>query len=85
MTLHLPENLEKRLAAVAQARGVPTDTLIETVIEEFLTAQPRRNAKGFVIPSFAGSVESQDSSWIDGHEDILRNAEGLEFLELLPG
>ncbi len=71
MTLHLPEQLEKRIEAVAQARGVPADALITEVIENFLSTQPRRNSKGFVIPSFAGSVESQDSSWIDDHEDFL--------------
>ena len=71
MTLHLPEQLEKRIEAIAQARGVPANALIEEVIENFLSQQPRRNSKGFVIPSFAGSVESQDSSWIDDHEELL--------------
>ena len=71
MTLHLPEQLEKQIEAIAQARGVPANALIEEVIENFLSQQPRRNSKGFVIPSFAGSVESQDSSWIDDHEDLL--------------
>ena len=70
MTLHLPEQLEKRIEAIALARGVPTDALIEEVIEKFLTQQPRRNSKGFIIPSFAGSVESKDPCWIENHEDL---------------
>ena len=73
MTLHLPEQLEKRIEAVAQARGIPADALIEEVSEHFLSQQPRRNSKGFIIPSFVGSVQSQDSSWIDDCENLLWN------------
>ena len=76
MTLRLPDHLEKRLEAAALARGVSPDALVETAVEEFLTHEPRRNSKGFPIPSFAGAVESQDSSWIDRHEDLLWNDNG---------
>ena len=41
-----------------------------------LAQQPRRNAKGFNIPSFVGSVQTDDPSWIDRHEDLLWNDNG---------
>ena len=71
MTLKLSENIEKRLEAATLAAGVSSESLLEQAIDAFLAQQPRRNAKGFIIPSFAGSVQSSDSSWIDRHEDLL--------------
>jgi hypothetical protein len=71
MTVKLSERIEKRLEAEALARGVSSNTLIEQAIDAFLGQQPRRNAKGFIVPSFVGSVESDDPSWIDHHEDLL--------------
>jgi hypothetical protein len=76
MTLVLPEHLEKRLEAIATERHVPVDTLVVQVLEEFLAQKPqrpRRNSKGFIVPSFVSSVESEDSSWIDQHEELLWN------------
>jgi hypothetical protein len=70
MALKLSADIEKRLEAAAQARGVSEQTLIEQALEAFLT-QPRRNANGFAIPSFVGSVASDDPSWIDEHENLL--------------
>jgi hypothetical protein len=72
MTLKPSADIEKR-QAVAQARGVSEQTLIEQALEAFLI-QPRRNANGFAIPSFVGSVASDDPSWIDGHENLLWNS-----------
>ncbi len=72
----LPEHLEKRLEAAALARGVSEVALLEQAIQSFLEQQPRRNAKGFAIPSFVGSVKSDDPSWIDQHEDLLWNSNG---------
>jgi hypothetical protein len=76
MTLVLPEHLEKRLEAIATERHVPVDTLVAQALEEFLAQQPRRNSKGFIVPSFVGSVESKDSTWIDQHEELLWNDNG---------
>ncbi len=76
MTLKLSEDLEKRLEEAARNRGVSSEDLIEQAIESFLAQAPRRNAKGFVIPSFAGSVASSDPSWIDEHEHLLWNEAG---------
>jgi hypothetical protein len=77
MTLVLPKHLKKRLEAIATERHVPVDTLVAQALEEFLAQQPqRRNSKGFVIPSFVGSVESKDSAWIDQHEGLLWNNNG---------
>jgi uncharacterized protein (UPF0297 family) len=76
MIVKLSEQIEKRLEAEALARGVSFDTLIEQAIEAFLGQQPRRNAKGFIIPSFVGSVKSDDPIWIDRHEDLLWNDNG---------
>jgi uncharacterized protein (UPF0297 family) len=76
MTLRLPDHLEKRLEAEALARGVSEETLIEQAIDAFLGQQPRRNAKGFIVPRFVGSVKSDDPSWIDRHEDLLWNDNG---------
>lgn len=77
MTLVLPKHLEKRLEAIATERHVPVDTLVTQALEEFLAQHPqqapRRNSKGFVIPSFVGSVASEDSFWIDQHEEFLWN------------
>jgi hypothetical protein len=72
MTLKASADIEKRQAA-AQARGVSEQTLIEQALEAFLTQEPRRNAKGFAIPSFVGSVASDDPSWIDDHANLLWN------------
>ena len=82
MTLRLSAQIEKRLEEAAQARGVSEETLIEQAIDAFLTQEPRRNAKGFVIPSFAGSVASTDPSWIDEHENLLWNDNGTALLIL---
>jgi hypothetical protein len=71
MTLKPSADIEKRQAA-AQARGVSEQTLVEQALEVFLD-QPRRNANGFAIPSFVGSVPSDDPSWIDGHENLFWN------------
>jgi hypothetical protein len=71
MTLKPSVDIEKRQAA-AQARGVTEQALVEQALEVFLD-QPRRNANGFVIPSFVGSVASDDPSWIDGHENLFWN------------
>jgi hypothetical protein len=76
MTLVLPEHLEKRLEAIATERHVPVDALVAQALEEFLAQQPRRNSKGFTVPRFVGSVESEDSTWIDQHEDLLWNDNG---------
>jgi hypothetical protein len=76
MTVKLSEQIEKRLEAAALARGISEESLIEQALEAFLTQQPRKNAKGFVVPSFVGSVKSDDSSWIDQHEDLLWNDNG---------
>jgi hypothetical protein len=73
MTLKLSADIEKRLEAAAQARGVSEQTLIEQALEAFLTQEPRRTANGFAIPSFVGSVASDDPSWIDEHENLLWN------------
>jgi hypothetical protein len=73
MTMRLSENLEKRLEEAARTRGVSAETILEQAIESFLAEAPRRNAKGFVIPSFAGSVASSDPNWIDEHERLLWN------------
>ena len=73
MTLKPSADIEKRLEAAAQARGVSEQTLVEQALEAFLTQEPRRNANGFAIPSFVGSVASDDPSWIDGHENLLWN------------
>ena len=70
MTLKLSESVEKRLEAAALAAGVSSESLLEQAIDAFLAQQPRRNAKGFNIPSFVGSVQSEDPSWIDQHEDL---------------
>jgi hypothetical protein len=69
MILKPSADIEKRQAA-AQARGVSEQTPIEQALEAFLT-QPRRNANGFAIPSFVGSIASDDPSWIDDHENLL--------------
>jgi hypothetical protein len=69
MTVKLSEQIEKRLEAEALARGVSEETLIELAIDAFLGQQPRRNAKGFIVPSFVGSVKSDDPSWIDRYEN----------------
>jgi hypothetical protein len=64
MILVLPKHLEKRL-------------------EEFLAQQlqpQRRNSKGFIVPSFVGSVASEDSTWIDQHEEFLWNNDGRRTL-----
>ncbi len=74
MTLKPSADIEKRLEAAAQARGVSEQTLVEQALEAFLTQEPRRNANGFVIPSFVGSVASDDPSWIDEHENPLWNS-----------
>jgi hypothetical protein len=71
MTLKPSADIEKRQAA-AQARGVSEQTLIEQALEAFLIEEPRRNANGFAIPGFFGSVASDDPSWIDGHENLIR-------------
>jgi hypothetical protein len=76
MKVKLSEQMEKRLEAEALARGVSEETLIEQAIDAFLGQQPRRNAKGFIVPSFVGSVKSDDPSWIDRHEDLLWNDNG---------
>ena len=76
MTLRLSTDTEKRLEAAARAAGVSSESLLEQAIDAFLAQQPRRNAKGFNIPSFVGSVQSDDSSWIDRHEDLLWNDHG---------
>ena len=76
MTVKLSEQIEKRLEAEALARGVSEETLIEQAIDAFLGQQPRRNAKGFIIPGFVGSVKSDDPNWIDRHEDLLWNDNG---------
>ncbi len=76
MTVKLSATIEKRLEAEALARGVSSQTLIEQAIKAFLGQQPRRNSKGFIVPSFVGSVQSEDSSWIDNHEDLLWNDNG---------
>jgi hypothetical protein len=73
MTLKPSADIEKRLEAAALARGVSEQTLIEQALEAFLIEEPRRNAKGFAIPSFVGSVASDDPSWIDDHEKLLWN------------
>ena len=82
MTLRLSAQIEKRLEEAAQARGVSEETLIEQAIDAFLTQEPRRNSKGFVIPSFAASVASTDPSWIDEHEKLLWNDNGTALLIL---
>ena len=71
MTFKLSENIEKRLETAALAAGVSSESLLEQAIDAFLAQQPRRNAKGFIIPSFAGIVQSDDPSWIDRHEELL--------------
>jgi hypothetical protein len=76
MTVRLSEQIEKRLEAAALARGISEESLIEQALEAFLAQQPRKNAKGFTVPSFVGSVKSDDSSWIDQHEDLLWNDNG---------
>jgi hypothetical protein len=83
MTLVLPEQLEKRLEAIATERHMPVDTLVAQALEEFLAQQPqppRRNSKGFIVPSFVGRVASEDSSWIDQHEEFLWNNDGKRTL-----
>jgi hypothetical protein len=70
MALKPSADIEKRQAA-AQPRGVSEQTLVEQALEAFLT-QPCRNANGFAIPSFVGSVASDDPSWIDEHENLFR-------------
>lgn len=76
MTFKLFESIEKRLEAAARAAGVSSESLLEQAIDAFLAQQPRRNAKGFVVPSFVGSVQSEDPSWIDRHEELLWNDYG---------
>jgi hypothetical protein len=71
MIVKLSKQIEKRLEEEALARGVSSDTLIEQAIDAFLVPQPRRKAKGFIIPSFVGSVKSDDPSWIDRHKSLL--------------
>jgi hypothetical protein len=78
MTVKLSEHLEKRLEEAARSRGVSSEDLIEQAVESFLAQAPRQNAKGFVIPSFVGSVASSDPSWIDEHENLLWNEGGSE-------
>jgi hypothetical protein len=83
MTLVLPKHLEKRLEAIATERHMPVDTLVAQALEEFLAQQPqppRRNSTGFIIPSFVGSAASEDSSWIDQHEEFLWNNDGKRTL-----
>jgi predicted transcriptional regulator len=83
MTLLLPEQLEKRLEAIATERHVPVDTLVAQALEEFLAQQlqpQRRNSKGFIVPSFVGRVASEDSTWIDQHEEFLWNNDGRRTL-----
>jgi hypothetical protein len=70
MTLVLPKHLEKRLEAIATERHVQVDTLVAQALEAFLAQPQRRNSKGFIVPSFVGSVASEDSSWIDQHEEL---------------
>ena len=72
MTVTLSEDIQNRLEAAARAAGVSSQSLLEQAIDAFLTEQPRRNA----IPSFVGSVQSEDPSWIDRHEDLLWNDNG---------
>ena len=76
MTVTLSEDIQNRLEAAARAAGVSSQSLLEQAIDAFLAQQPRRNAKGFNIPSFVGSVQSEDPSWIDRHEDLLWNDNG---------
>ncbi len=76
MTLRLSPQIEQRLEAAALAAGVSSESLLEQAIDAFLAQQPRRNAKGFVVPSFVGSVQSDDPSWIDRHEELLWNDNG---------
>jgi hypothetical protein len=71
MTVKLSERIKKRLEAEALARGISEEALIEQAIDAFWGQEPRRNAKGFIVPSFVGYVESDDPSWIDRHEDLL--------------
>ncbi len=80
MTLVLPKHLEKRLEAIATERHVPVDTRVAQALKEFLAQQPRRNSKGFIVPSFVGSVASEDSSWIEQHEKNLWNNDGRRTL-----
>jgi hypothetical protein len=80
MTLVLPKHLENRLEAIATEQHVSVDTLVAQALEEFLAQQPRRNSKGFIVPSFVGSVASEDSSWIDQHEELLWNNDGRRAL-----
>lgn len=76
MTLDLSEQTIRHIEAAALAQGVSPQTLIEQALEVFLAQQSRRNTKGFVIPSFVGSVKSEDPSWIDQHEELLWDANG---------
>ena len=79
MTVTLSEDIQHRLEAAARAASVSSQSLLEQAINAFLAQQPRRNAKGFNIPSFVGSVQSEngeDSSWVDRHEDLLWNDNG---------
>ena len=76
MTFKLSENIEKRLEAAALAAGVSSESLLEQAIDAFLAQQPRRNAKGFNVPNFVGSLQSNDPSWIDRHENLLWSDNG---------
>ena len=76
MTFRLPDHIEKKLEEAARVRGISEEALLEQAIDAFLSQEPRRNSKGFVIPSFAGSVASTDPSWIDEHEGLLWNDDG---------
>lgn len=84
MTLVLSKHLEKRLEAIATERHLSVDTLVAQALEEFLAQQPqqapRRNSKGFTVPSFVGSVASEDSTWIEQHEEFLWNNDGRRTL-----
>jgi hypothetical protein len=69
--IQVPKNLEARLEAAALEQGVSKERILEDALNIFLRQPVRRNAKGFIIPSFVGAYASGDPTWIDRHEELL--------------
>ncbi len=69
--IQVSENLEIRLEKAALEQGVSKERIFEDALNVFLRQPVRRNAKGFIIPSFVGAYASDELGWIERHEELL--------------
>ncbi len=73
--IQVSENLAAKLEAAALEQGVSKERILEDALNAFLRQPVRRNAKGFIVPSFVGAYASDEPGWIDRHEELLWNEE----------